>query len=224
MRANAVEAFFVSAVLLCAIACTDDAATSPSQIPTLTGVVVSGTTSSSGTDRSEQWLGMVPGEVAQLKAIATYSDGRERDVTADAAWVTTRGSGVVRIVSPGVIRAEVPGWMSIHASYGSGTSSIGWAFFRVAPEGTFLLSVVVDEEFSGPAVEALVQVRSSVGTFNAKTDLLGIVAVPAVGETELRVEKPGWATVTERVTVSADGSVLCVLLPSVTEPAGGGAR
>jgi hypothetical protein len=162
---------------------------------------------------------MVPGETARLTATATFSDNTERDVTAETVWTCPDGTGAVGVVSPGVIRAQAPGWVTLVARYGSAPSSNGRAeaLVRVAPEGVFLLDISVDDG-RWAMVGALVQVTSSAGAFSASTPVWGIVTLPVVGDTVLRVEQAGYVTITKSMTVSSDRWVNYTIQPSGTAP------
>jgi hypothetical protein len=223
MRTSTIAVVLVSTALLSAVACSDVPPTWPSHVQNqvhVTSLTITGKTSSNGVHEWGEWRGMVPGETAQLRAIATFSDGTERDVTAEITWTCPDMVGVVQFVAPGAVRALASGWEGCLARYGSTQSSSSRAefSFRVAPAGLFLLSVGVDDG-QWAAMGALVQVTSAAGTFSASTPVWGLVSLPAIGETVVRVEKAGWATVTARVTVVEDDAVLCRLVPPGSEPA-----
>jgi hypothetical protein len=224
MRCRTVAATLVSVTLLGASGCGDDhqaplAPTTPTPVTTTAGLPVTsltimGKTSSAGvTEWGQAWLGIVPGETARFTATATFADGTERDVTAESVWTCESPLG---IVSPGVIRAELPGWKSLAARYGSGppsTSRAAEVLLRVAPEGVFLLDVAVDDG-RWATMDALVQVSSGAGTYSARTPVWGIVALPAAGETTLQVDKEGYATVRKSMTIGSDLFVECILQPA----------
>ena len=190
--------------------------------PVVTSLTISGKTSSAGVGGWRgAWLGMVPGETARLTATATFSNGTERDVTAEAVWTCHLNEGSLSVVSPGVIRAQVPGWEDVFARYGSAQpSSIrAEAQVRVAPEGVFLLDVIVDDGLGlGITPDALVQVTSAAGAFSVWTSIWRGITLPVVGDTVLQVEKAGYATIRKSMTVSSDLGELCILRPSGTAP------
>jgi len=164
---------------------------------------------------------MAPGETARLTATATFSDNTERDVTAELVWTCHLNNGSLSVVSPGVIRAQVPGWEDLFARYGSAQSSSprAEAHVRVAPEGVFLLQVLVDDGLSGGMTpDALVQVTSAAGAFSVWTSIWSGITLPVVGDTVLQVEKAGYVTVRKSMTVSSDREVNYTLQPSGSAP------
>lgn len=188
-------------------------------VPSVTSLALTGKTSSVGVHEFDgAWLGMVPGETARLIATATFSDNTERDVTAETTWHCDPLE-VVSIVSPGVIRAQSSGWAVVAAKYGSVTSSNGpdraEARLRVAPDGVFLLGVLVDDG-RGATADARVQVTSAAGAFSATTPYWGGVFLPALGSTILQVEKAGYVTIRKSVIVSQDEELLYTLQRSGT--------
>lgn len=233
MIAKIRAAFLVSVMLAGVAACGSDqqAPSSPTPfvssvpaappVPSVTSLTLTGKTSSTGVGDSDgAWLGMVPGEMARLIATATFSDNTERDVTAEAVW-NCDAPDVATILSPGVIRAQTSGWASITAKYGSAVWSDGrnraGARLRVVAEGVFLLGVAVGDGRWALA-DVRVQVASSAGTFSAVSSPEGLVFLPAVGSTTVQVDKAGYVTIRESVTVSKDEYVLYTLQPSSTAP------
>jgi hypothetical protein len=230
MNAKTVAAVLVSVTIVGVAACGDDHETpvsptpvSPAPVsptPVVTSLRIGGKTSSAGVDEwMGAWLGMVPGETARLTATATFSDNTERDVTSETLWTSPERIGVVGVVSPGVIRAQAPGFETLLVRYGPGQSSNGRAetLLRVAPEGVFLLGIAVDDGHWA-MMDALVQVTSPAGTFSAWTPVWGIVTLPVAGDTVLQVEKAGYVTIRKSMTVSSDQGVNYTLQPSGTGP------
>lgn len=158
----------------------------PSQGEIPTRLTITGSTSSAGTNDWSTWFGMVPGETATFTATATFADGTDRDVTASATWATFPGSPA-RVLSPGVLRAEVAGWTPVGAVYRSGQTTVhNEVLVRVAPPGVFLLDFSVNDgrwEISG----ALVRAVSNAGTFSTTTIAIAPVSLPAVGDTVVEV-------------------------------------
>jgi hypothetical protein len=235
MNAKTVAAVLVSVTLVGVAACGDDSqspvlpspiATPPTPIatppaPVLTSLTISGKTSSAGVGGWQgAWLGMVPGETARLTATATFSNNTERDVTAETVWTCHLNKGSLSVVSPGVIRAQVPGWEDLFARYGSAQSSSGRAeaHVRVAPEGVFLLDILVVDDDQWVTPDALVQVTSAAGAFSVWTSIWSGITLPVVGDTVLQVEKAGYVTIRKSMTVSSDLEELCILRPSGTAP------
>lgn len=233
MNAKTVAAALVSVTFVGVAACGDDyqSPVSPTPVvpsltpmtPVVTSLTISGKTSSAGVDPwRKAWFGMVPGETARLTVTATFANHAERDVTDDTVWTSTGETGmgsVVSVVSPGVIRAQAPGWVTLVARYGSAQSSNGHAFalVRVAPEGVFLLDILVDDG-RWAMMDALAQVTSSAGAFSGRTDIWGGTTLPVVGDTVLRVEKAGYVTIRKSMNVSSDQGVNYTLQPSGTAP------
>lgn len=181
--------------------------TAPSDLaPTVTSLTITGSTSIRGL-----------GGTTQLAAIAGYSDGTAREVTAEAQWSSSDNdplSAVVRVISPGLILGERYGQGDVRARYASerGTASASTPV-RVVPDGAFLVTVAVsDHGFATDA--ARVQVTSPAGTFSATTDLWGVVSLPAVGEAMVQVDKAGFRTITKSLTVTGDQNIEVVLQPS----------
>jgi hypothetical protein len=206
MRTRTLRISLVIGALIVPGACDDfeGTPTAPSSTaPSVTALTISGNTS------------INPGGTTRLTATATYSDNRREDVTAEAFWSSTTevaGVRVLSVISPGVIRGDIPGKATVRAEYGRASTN---SQLRVAPDGAFLLTVAVsDHGFASDA--ARVQVTSPAGTFSATTDLWGVVMVPAVGDATLQVEKPGLRTTTMSLSVSADQTVDIVLQPSDT--------
>lgn len=222
MNAKITAAALVILAFLVATGC-GDGRTPHSASPLVTSLTISGKTSSVGVDQSgNAWLGMVPGETAQLSATAAFSDGTQRDVTAETVWrcpwVARNCS--VSVVSPGVIRAGVSGWDTLEARYGSAAPSPtnrAAARVRVAPEGVFLLDIaVVDVLDAFVVLDALVEVTSPAGAFSARSDFEAPVTLPVVGDAVLQVEKAGYVTVRKSMTVGSDQLVEINLRPAGT--------
>ncbi len=81
-----------------------------------------------------------PGQMAQVKAVARFTDGSERDVTADARWTSTQPQ--IATVDAGVITGQALGRTVIRATYMSRDASLTLV---VKPAGTFVLSGNITE-------------------------------------------------------------------------------
>lgn len=206
MRTRPLRISLVIGALIVAAAC-DEHKGSPTApgptTPTVTSLTINGNTS------------IDPGGTTRLTATATYSDTTREDVTADAWWSSTTevaGVRILSVISPGVIRGDIPGRGTVRAEYGRAATN---AEVRVAPDGVFLLTVAVSDH--GYATDtARVQVTSLAGTFSATTDLWGVVVLVAAGDVTLQVEKPGFRTTRMLLTVTDDQTVEVVLQPSDT--------
>lgn len=160
--------------------------------PLATSLTISGNTSIAA-----------PGGTTQLTATAWAT----KDVTAEAQWRTW--SGVLTVISPGVLRAERFGRDTVFVTYGSLQTRVE---VRVLPEGAFLVTGLIYEAsgggpWSGIAVtQARVRVESIAGTFSTIVENKdGILwGVPALGETTVHVEKDGYCTLTVPMTVGAE--------------------
>ena len=76
-----------------------------------------------------------PRQMAAVKAVALFSDGSERDVTADARWTSTQPE--IATVDAGVITGQALGRTLIRATYMSRSASLTMV---IKPEGTFILT------------------------------------------------------------------------------------
>ena len=141
-----------------------------------------------------------PGDVVRLIAVAAFSEGSVRDVTAKATWQTT--GQVISIVGPGTAKAERYGAEPITVSYGGRFAKKD---SRVAPEGAFLLTGMVRTQGGIPVEGARVEFASRCGTVSNMTDANGSYTLPAQGETTMRVEKDGFDSVSMPVSVDDDG-------------------
>lgn len=175
--------------------------------PSVTSLTVSGSTSIAA-----------PGGTTQLTATARYSDDTTRDVTAEAQWSPSTSdpfTNVLTVISRGLIKAERYGKDGVRATYDSGPGLVASvsAEVRVAPDGVFLVSVVVSDG-RWTVDGARVQVTSPAGTFSATTNLWGYVDLPATGNAVLQVEKAGFRTITKSAAVTSDQDFDFVLQPA----------
>lgn len=140
-----------------------------------------------------------PGQMAQVKAVARFTDGSERDVTAEARWTSTQPQ--IAEVNAGVITGRALGRVVIRATYQSHDSSLA---IVVKPAGTFILSGNITEP--GPVSVDSATVTVLGGSLNpVTTDSLGFYEVLGVsGRVTLRVSKPGYLDDTRTLTVTQD--------------------
>ena len=75
-----------------------------------------------------------------MKAVARFTDGSERDVTAEARWTSSQPQ--IATVDAGVITGQALGRTRIRATYMSRDASLT---IVVKPEGTFILSGDITE-------------------------------------------------------------------------------
>src|SRR5207245_7672713 len=81
-----------------------------------------------------------PGQMVQVKAVARYTDGSERDVGAEATWISTQPQ--IATVNAGVITGQALGRTLIRATYMSRGASLT---IVVKPASTFILSGNITE-------------------------------------------------------------------------------
>ena len=137
--------------------------------------------------------------MAQVRAVARFTDGTERDVRADATWTSTQPQ--IATVDAGVITGRALGRTVIRATYMSRGASLT---IVVKPEGTFILSGNIIEP--GPVSVGSATVTVLGGPLNQVTaNSFGFYEVFGVsGTVTLRVSKPGYLDETRTLTVTQD--------------------
>jgi len=140
-----------------------------------------------------------PGQTARVKAVARFTDGSERDVTAEARWSSSQPQ--IATVDAGVITGHAIGRTGIRATY---IAQDAFLTLIVKPEGTFILSGNITEP--GPVSVDSATVAVLGGSLNpVTTDSLGFYEVLGVsGSVTLRVSKPGYLDDTRTLTVTRD--------------------
>ena len=151
-----------------------------------------------------------PGQIAHVKAVGRFTDGSERDVTADARWTSTQPQ--IATVDAGVITGQALGRTQIRATYQFRDAFLG---LLVMPEGTFILSGNITEP--GPVNVGFATVTVLGGPFNQVTtnsfghyELFGVS-----GTVTLRVSKPGYLDDVRTVIVSQDQTLHFQIRPIV---------
>lgn len=176
--------------ILMAVACGGDkpVPTTPTANPVLTSFLIQGPPPTVG-----------PGQTAQMKAVARFTDGSERDVTADARWTSTQPQ--IATVEAGLITGQVLGRTGIRASYMSRDAFLA---IVVKPAGTFILSGIITEP--GPVSVGSATVTVLGGPLHQVTaDSFGSYEVFGVsGTVTLRVSKPGYLDETRTLIVTQD--------------------
>lgn len=137
LPAGLLPAVFISAAGLAA--CDADPRESPftpqpDPVPTLTALAIQGNTELTSV-----------GEISQLRAIASWSDGRTTDVTNESAWsVSGRpnafgslAAGVASVSLSGLLETRALGMAYVRARYGLGRAERA---IRVTPPGTFVVA------------------------------------------------------------------------------------
>jgi Bacterial Ig-like domain (group 2) len=153
-----------------------------------------------------------PAGTAQFTAIARYSDGATRDVTTEAAWVSSNES-VVRMSSNGLATAVARGDVSISAVFARRTAVR--SEIMVLPPGTFRLIGSV-RDFGVPVSGSRVTVVSgegaglAVNTSNGSYRLYGVA-----GDIEVQATADGYDDAAKRVRVSSHQTLDFDLTPSV---------
>ena len=103
------RAYLVSIAVLIAVACEGDRSLQvrrpprANPEPSLQSLVIQGPPT------------VGPRQTAQLKAVARFTDGSERDVTADARWTSSQAA--IATVDAGVITGQALGRAQIRATY-----------------------------------------------------------------------------------------------------------
>jgi len=145
-----------------------------------------------------------PGESATYVAIATYSDGSTRDVSATASWsASSTPVSVLRVSSPGVAVGLLPGEATIVAHMPAANGSLP---VLVLERGTFKLAGRIVETGDRPLEGVSIDVVSGTGAGRRATaNAFGDYAVYGVaGPTQLRVSGEGFTPQVRDLVVSAD--------------------
>ncbi|MGE5832865.1 MAG: carboxypeptidase-like regulatory domain-containing protein [Acidobacteriota bacterium] len=193
----------MTAVLAAAVAC-DKNPTAPS------GVTGSG----SGTRVTLQTLAIGglrplehPGQVLQLTATGTFSDGSTRDVTTQVSWLSY-DSHVVSLQADGQLTATGYGTTDIIATYPSTGGLSTKASARVMPEGMFLVRGVVWSGLGAGVANVAVSVTLPDGAvIRTTTDEAGTYRLAGRGDVVVRAEKTGYSPEERSVTVNGDVDV-----------------
>lgn len=159
---------------------------------------------------------VAPGGTARFRAVA-LGDGSTRDVTSNAAWVSS-DRRLVTIVAGGVATGVARGEAMITASV---EGSQGIKPVIVLPDGTYrLIGVVRESDTMSPILGARVEARAGGQTVIAtQTDSTGkftLYGVPSGAE--LRVTRDGYLTHAETVTLTDHGSINLTLALSAARP------
>ena len=133
------------------------------------------------------------GQTNQLILTGLYSDGSNKDVTADAAWTSSTTS--VATVSRGVVTAVSLGVATITARFSSRTAT---ATLVIAPPGTFVLEGRVREPGGGSL--ANVRVVEQISFTDTKTDASGFFRFFPFSSAHIKIELPDYETFERDVT------------------------
>jgi hypothetical protein len=146
-----------------------------------------------------------PGQTLHYTAMARYSGGSSRDVTALAEWHQT--SAAIRFTAPGVALATQSGEGGILASLDSpGGRKFGEASVLVLEPGTFKLTGMITEAGGSGPIGGMVEVLSGTGqgkqsgTSNSRYALYGVA-----GRVQLRASVANYIPQVHDVVVTDNG-------------------
>ena len=186
------RASLASLSLVLTIACGSDSTVRPPTTPTSTNPTL--------LSLSVQGPSKVPpGQTAQAKAVARFSDGSERDVTADARWSSVNSR--VASAAAGMLTGLALGRTIIFANYPAKFASLT---IVVEPDGTFIVRGNVTEPGNVVVESAAVEVLSGQPS-QVTTNSVGFYELFGVsGTVTLRVSKQGYVDDTRTLTVTQD--------------------
>jgi hypothetical protein len=146
---------------------------------------------------------LAPGEMATYLAIATYSDGSARDVSANATWNPNTPGAVLYFTAPGIAVGVRPGAANVIARVAQTQASLSVV---VLEKGTFKLSGRIVETGDRPLEGLSIDVVSGTGVgLRATANSLGEYALYGVaGPTQLRVSGNGFTPQVRDLVVTAD--------------------
>ena len=147
---------------------------------------------------------VAPGEIATYVALATYSDGSVKDVSATATWNPSSPSSALYFSAPGTAVGVRSGEVTILARIGM-TASMP---VIVLPKDTFKLSGRVIETSDRPLEGVTIDVVWGIGAgLHAVANPRGEYTLYGVaGPTQLRVSGPGFTPQLRDLVVTADTS------------------
>jgi hypothetical protein len=130
-----------------------------------------------------------PGDSLRYTAIAEYSDGSSKDVTATASWFPNAESFPIHFISPGIAAPAQRGEATVVANAGA----IGRLTVLVLEPGTFRLTGAVSETGVGPLSGATVEVLSGIGQgLRATSASKGYSLYGVAGPVRLRASAEGF--------------------------------
>ena len=211
MRQLTIRARFALVLLAVAVACGGDKSpVPPSRV--ITGPPLLTVTMSVSSFTVQGWPAtLAPGQTAQVTAIARFTDGSERDVSAETTWTSTQTQ--FASVERGLITARGAGRTVIRATYSSRSASTN---LLVKPAGTFILTGRVTEP--GPVNVEKASV-AAVGSSSSPvvTNSVGLYElIGVVGTFTLRISKPGYIDRTMTLTVTGDQTLDVEIRPAVS--------
>lgn len=149
-----------------------------------------------------------PGQTTQLAARAAYSDGSERDVTAEATW--SSGNPSVATVSAGLVRFAGVGEADIQAAFEGMTGSARVTVVPAPIPRRALTGTVRDSSRGGSLANARVEILDGPDAGrSANTGGDGSFSIDNVAEGTftIRVSHPDYNPVQQSVTLNASTRV-----------------
>ena len=164
---------------------------------------------------------LAPGATASCKAIANYSDGSSKDVTANATWLPSGPGNMTPpayFTAPGVVQGANAGEIDLYATYGNKNGSLR---VLVLPDGTYKLAGTVLESSGRPLWSVGIDVLAGTGTgLHAITNASGLYALYGVaGSVRVRASADGFASQMRDVVVTSDASADAFTLAPLETPA-----
>jgi hypothetical protein len=152
-----------------------------------------------------------PGESARLIAIARFTNGSVRDVSADATWHST-DAAVLSVSDQGTATAHTRGETNIIVSYNGGRAT---KLVFGLPHGTYRLAGKVTE--NGLGVDgAHVEVMSGAGRGLTATTLKGEYRIYGVaGDTVVQVRKAEYEPAEQSIDLGQHGTLDFDLKPGL---------
>ena len=147
---------------------------------------------------------VAPGGTTAFSAVATYSDGSTKDVTAQATWTPTDSTLPLYFSSAGTAQSSGRGEVVVSASFGGKTTSSLTVF--VLEPGTFRLSGTITNPAGAPVAGVLVEIVAGTGNgLRTTTGSTGHYALYGVsGAVQIRLSADGWQTQTRDAVVAND--------------------
>jgi hypothetical protein len=160
---------------------------------------------------------IAPGETARYAAIATYSDGSARDISATATWSPSNLSASLYFTTPGTAVGARAGEAVVFATIGATRGSLP---VLVLPKGTFKLAGRVVETSERPLEGVSINVVAGTGAgLHTAANSLGDYSLYGVaGPTRLRVSGDGFTEQVRDVIVTADTTVESFVLAPKEPP------
>lgn len=169
--------------------------TVPPPAPTPSGQAVLSGCRVEGTDS------IPPGESAQYRAIAGYSDGSSRDVTSEVPW-SSSDDAVLLVTEQGLATGRAIGDVDVQATFSE--HCVTGRQVAVLPAGRFLVwANVTEEQITAPILGVRVEVMSGPAAgLTATTNWDGgakLIGVPQ--DADLRFTKDGYAPIVQSVHI-----------------------